>query len=404
MELNPGQQHAVEEIEAWIDDNNSPQLSLTGPAGTGKSSIMRMVKNILPAGTMWTAMTGKAALRLRETAGVNATTLHSALYSRPRIGHGGALEFDKLKKPEGGFLCIDEASMMSPKIYEDLQNWTADGVKILYVGDGFQLPPVLSQAEEQIYGKDFSVFSLVKGPKLTQVMRTGDDVIRAATQLREEDQLPRKSTGKYRFIRTSSPGNRAINDYLEDRSDHVLITWRNDLRMEANELIRKKLGYEGPIPVQGEPVLIKKNGQDVLNGEIIETNYFREGPKLAEVICHWFHDKYGTAILVNTMGKTRPMDGMMQFVKNWKSYNMARNSLKHPEPIPVTYGYVLTCHSGQGSEFRRVSVFLTESDLHNPHFRAMTKLPDGSEMSFATRWAYTSCTRSKDILTIYLGG
>lgn len=411
---NTEQREAIDRIRGWADKSESGlQLSLTGAAGTGKTTVLKAIQPILQSQDVcWAAMTGKAALRMHEVTGVNAKTLHSVLYKRPNTGKGNRLFFNTVKAPECKFLVVDEASMMPPKIYQDLQSWQMNGVRILYVGDGFQLPPILDFKEVKEYGDDFSIFKEVEGPSLKQVMRSGDDIITVATQLREENHVPKTNLGEsYKIRRSKTPGRDACGDFLKDNDNHVLITWRNKMRMQANRLIRRRLGFDGVLPHKGEPVMICKNGHDwfnkeemVLNGEIHWADYFTDGPKLGpEVDTMKFVTDLGINLLASTQGRVEPMDGSFPNVKEWKEYMKHFKVARVPDPVPITYGYVSTAHKAQGSEYSKVTIFLSADDMQNPHFKKDTVLPDGTRMSFATRWLYTSLTRAKTQVSLILG-
>src|ERR1041385_5108140 len=98
MELNKEQKVAVEAIKEWATGKGPALLSLTGAAGTGKTTILHEAKKHI-VGAAWTAMTGRAALRLSEAAGVKASTLHAVLYKRPEMLKGGEIEFQSLNVP-----------------------------------------------------------------------------------------------------------------------------------------------------------------------------------------------------------------------------------------------------------------------------------------------------------------
>jgi len=413
LNWNKEQREAIDRIRGWVDKSEEGlELSLTGAAGTGKSSLMKAIVPFLGEEQVaWTAMTGRAALRLSSLIELPATTLHSRLYDRPNEDKKGRLWFNRVKPADFKYLIIDEASMLPPKIYDDLRGWVMQGVRILYVGDGYQLPPVMSYAEIKERGEDFSIFREVPGPALKQVMRSDDDIIVAATQLRHEGQVPKKSFGGYRIKRSKTPGTDAIEEFLMDNDDHFVITWRNRLRMKANHLVRKRLGFSGLLPNDGEPIMVCKNGASdgkppaiVLNGEIHWGAGWDRAPKLGpEVETHWLYTDHGVRILVNTQGKDEPMDGMMPIVDDWKEYMRQRKIARLPEIVPITYGYVGTAHKVQGEEFRKVTIFLSREDLANDKFRKDTYLPDGTTMPFANRWAYTSLTRAKKEVTLILG-
>lgn len=399
----PEQQAAIDEVVAWAKDLfGKPMMSLSGAAGTGKTFSLNAIKKHLPGATSWSAMTGKAALRLSKLAGVAAKTLHATIY-KPPIANGKYLNFSMMKKPDCKFLVVDEASMVTPKIFMDLQNWANQGVKILFVGDGYQLPPILSLKEEKEYGEDFIIFREIKGPSLKTVMRSGDGIIEVASAVRENRTFPTNGNNSVAISKVKYPGLAAIKDYLEDQEDHILITWTNKMRMQGNAEIRRKLGHSGLLPGSTEPILICKNGQERLNGEVVFAHSFSPGPTLADVKTMWMHVNDGQDVLVSVDGKEQPMDGFMPNVKDWKEYHVHRNKQDLEEPLPITYGYVSTAHKAQGSEYRRVSIYLSDNDVYSQHFNKGTTLPDGEEMPFAIRWLYTSLTRAKDRATIYTG-
>jgi hypothetical protein len=403
IKLTPEQQAAVDEVVAWVRAPiGKKMLSLTGAAGTGKTTTLNEIRKALPGATCWSAMTGKAALRLSNLAAVSARTLHASIY-KPPIANGRHLNFSMMRKPDCQVLVIDESSMITPKIYNDLQEWVGRGVKVLFVGDGYQLPPIMTPKEEKEFGDDFIIFREIKGPSLKTVMRSGDGIIEIATGVRDTRQFPSKGNDSVRIDKVRYPGLAAIKDFLEDQNDHILITWTNRMRMQGNAEIRRKLGHNEMLPGPKEPVLICKNGQDRLNGEIVYANGFSPGPTLADVKTMWMHVNDGTDVLVSVAGKDQPMDGFMPNVKDWKEYHVHRNKQNLDEPLPITYGYVSTAHKAQGSEFKRVSIYLSDSDVYSQHFNKGTRLPDGEEMPFAIRWLYTSLTRAKAQATIYTG-
>ena len=396
------QSAALATLKSWIKaPMGKPMMSLTGCAGTGKTLTMSELKNYFPVDdTLWTAMTGKAALRLSQSAGVEASTLHSKLYGRPTAS-GKRVFFNTIKKPSCDFLIIDESSQIGGKLYSDIETWTSQGVRVLLVGDSVQLPPILSYKEEQEYGDDFSVFREVKGPNLSKVMRSNDGIIEIATLVRESRKLPLKGNDFFKIQKVQYPGLAAIGDYLDDPSDHILITWTNAMRMQGNIEIRRRLGHKTPLPGKTEPVLICKNGQDVLNGEMVYAEKFEEANTVSGVKLLWMTTTNGQKLLVSASGQSKFMDGSLPDVKDWKEFHRQRNNLGYDEPLPITYGYVLTAHKMQGSDARRVSVYLSGTDMRNEHFNKDTILPDGSKMPFAIRWAYTSFTRPKERGSFY---
>jgi ATP-dependent DNA helicase PIF1 len=149
--LNPGQQSAFNAIM------EGKSIFLTGPGGTGKSFLIKEVYDKLSSpshSVSLTAMTGCAALLLHS----KAKTLHS--WSGIGLGTDVVpLLVGKIKKSRRTLLrwmktdtlVIDEVSMMTPELFEKLEEIARKirrderpfgGLQLIMVGDFFQLPPV----------------------------------------------------------------------------------------------------------------------------------------------------------------------------------------------------------------------------------------------------------------------
>ncbi|KKW46585.1 MAG: RecD-like protein DNA helicase [Parcubacteria group bacterium GW2011_GWB1_56_8] len=403
---------AITEWYAHVDEGCF--FSVTGPAGTGKTTLVREIVTRFPSALL-TAMTGKAALRLQQLAERPASTLHAKLYYPPKGGED--LRFTRLRESESNLVITDEASMCTPAVFRDMQVWASSGVSFLLVGDAFQLPPVITGQELKEFGEDYSVFAHVDGGELKTVMRNAGGVLRAATRVRETGEICRQSDiddvatkNGYEFMQVRHPTETAVEEYLADRDDHLLVTWRNAVRMTANKMIRERLGHGGPLPDEGEPVLIKKNGQGRLNGEIVICAGFEAAEPIDTMQTMWMKVLGGEKILVSFEGgggngrEGEFFDGGQPWVENWKNYHIILRKKCLPEPLPVTWGYALTAHAAQGSQARRTTVFLCGGDDRSKHFRKPTTLPSGERTSFASRWLYTSMTRSTMRTTMIVGG
>lgn len=402
----PEQERVIETFREWRRSGSSSFFALTGPAGSGKSTLMREIA----AGTP-TAMTGKAALRLTQCTGQLASTLHKVLYYPPETNN--VIEFTKVREPESDFYTIDESSMMTPMVFEHLQEWVAKGVRFLLVGDAYQLPPVITGKEIERYGEDYSVFSQAKGSALETVMRNAGGVLRAATKIRKtgfiEEQSDLDNGLGYEFCPSRNVIEEAVDRYCAQPDDHLLITWRNAVRMQANKLIRARFGHDGPLPDEGEPVLIRKNGQGFLNGEIVRCGGFEAGPKI-DSMSTLRMSVQGSAFKILVSYEGSPVDkggeifdGGMPWIQNFGKYHAALKRQNLPEPVPVTWGYTLTAHASQGSEAERVTVFLANGDERNRNFCKMTTMPTGEKVPFSSRWIYTAITRSKKQATMMVG-
>lgn len=138
--LSESQKHAV------ITSINMGVSVITGGPGTGKTTIINTIINILEASGLKTAIaapTGRAAKRITETSGHYASTIHRLLeyyFSESenlmRFGKTGEdpLDYDAV--------IIDEASMIDLMLMNGLVSAIRPGTRLIIVGDADQLPSV----------------------------------------------------------------------------------------------------------------------------------------------------------------------------------------------------------------------------------------------------------------------
>ncbi|HEX3769759.1 MAG TPA: ATP-dependent RecD-like DNA helicase [Polyangiaceae bacterium] len=136
VELAPEQRSAVEEAA------RRQVMVVTGGPGVGKTTIVRAIlATLVRAGLVvrLAAPTGRAAKRLAETTGAEATTLHRLLDFDPK---SATFKRDRQRPIEGGAVIVDEASMLDLPMADSLAQAIAPGTRLLLVGDVDQLPSV----------------------------------------------------------------------------------------------------------------------------------------------------------------------------------------------------------------------------------------------------------------------
>jgi exodeoxyribonuclease V alpha subunit len=134
--LAPEQRHAVEAAAA------SSILVVTGGPGVGKTTIVRAILAVLDrAGLVvrLAAPTGRAAKRMSEATGREASTLHRLLEFEPRTA---SFKRDRHRPIEAGALIVDEASMIDLEMADALLQAVAPGTRLVLVGDVDQLASV----------------------------------------------------------------------------------------------------------------------------------------------------------------------------------------------------------------------------------------------------------------------
>ena len=134
--LAPEQRAAVERAA------ESQVLVITGGPGVGKTTIVRAILAVLDRGGVdvrLAAPTGRAAKRMSESAGREATTLHRLLEFDPKRS---VFKRDHDHPIEAGALIVDEASMVDLAMADALTQAVAPGMRLVLVGDVDQLPSV----------------------------------------------------------------------------------------------------------------------------------------------------------------------------------------------------------------------------------------------------------------------
>ncbi len=116
---------------------------LTGGPGTGKTFAMRALVDVVRGAgrrVRLCAPTGKAARRLADSAGHEATTIHRLLEWSGEEGGFTRDESDPI--PGADLLVVDEASMLALRLADALFRAVGPRTHVLLVGDADQLPPI----------------------------------------------------------------------------------------------------------------------------------------------------------------------------------------------------------------------------------------------------------------------
>ncbi|MGM0607381.1 MAG: SF1B family DNA helicase RecD2 [Candidatus Muiribacteriota bacterium] len=120
---------------------NSKIYAVTGYAGTGKTTVTRVILELLEtynAGKIvGTAFSGVAARRLSSVTGFPCYTIHSLL------GYNGKeFTYDKFNKLEADVVLLDEAGMVNSELFYCLIRALDDKTTFILCGDDAQLPPI----------------------------------------------------------------------------------------------------------------------------------------------------------------------------------------------------------------------------------------------------------------------
>lgn len=343
IDLTDHQRWALYQLVNGIREKNLTEQSLGGYAGTGKTTLIKYLTKFFP-GFAVAAYTGKAANVLRKK-DINATTIHSRIY-KPFFDNG-VVYFD-LNPDVGcdGFI-IDEASMVSQDIYDDLKSF---GLPMIFVGDHGQLEPVDSK------------LNLMEKPDYTleEIHRNAGDIAKFAEHLRKglSSRQFHGSDLSVQFL----PG-RSLKDEMLCEVNQVICAF-NKTRVATNIQIRKALGFEGTLNV-GERVMCLKNNPHagLFNGmQGIVRNLYRTRNR------NYMDFEFDGTLLEGVCYEDSCFGQ-----ESYKIKHQGKDS-----PNPFDYAYCITAHKSQGDEWDDVLVIeqLCKNWSHK-------------------RWAYTAASRAK---------
>jgi len=362
MQWSPQQEHALAAVADWLKARDRPVFRLFGYAGTGKTTLARHVADGVKGDAVFAAFTCKAAHVMRNKGCRGASTIHSLIY-RPRGEEDEIPTFDLNEDSAAGkasLIVIDECSMVDEEVGRDLLSF---GVPVLVLGDPAQLPPVA--------GGGF--FTDAKPDiMLTEVHRQATDnpIIRLSMIVREGGALAAGGYGASRVIRREDVEQEEV--ILADQ----ILVGRNNTRRSYNARDRQLLRRASEVPVAGDKLVCLRNDRKrgLLNGSVWHVDRARKPRK--GLLRYTLSPEEGEA------GKRRTVVSI-----NPAFFDGTAEALSYPErrrSDEFDFGYVLTVHKAQGSQWDDVYLF-DESFAFREHAR---------------RWLYTGITRAATRITI----
>ena len=364
--LTSEQLNAKNGILEALNDPYCREMSLTGWAGCGKTSVLSHIiqsDQVRRLRSRVMAPTGKAASVLgRKLKGTEVKTVHSTIYS-PFEGEDGGVRFSfQGIDPTVRLLICDEASMVTPRIQEDLLDSRA---KILWVGDPGQLPPVGAKSGYSALDQDHNFH-------LNKIHRQAKDnpIISLSSSIRKGGTMKLCSGDKLNVV-SKIRSKKRLDNIIEDHD--ILLCGYNKTRKMLNERARRLFSRSGEVVAEDDWMCVLKNHKfaGVMNGERFRVD---------RVIEELGHRLYKICVVMEG-GEDRVLDIYLITGDPEIDNQYTKSKVKLDSPVVVDYGYAMTVHKSQGSEWESVFVF------------------DEPIRGAATPSRYTAITRASDRLT-----
>lgn len=446
FEPTPGQNRVIEKLANFLSESWNSRNSLfvlKGYAGTGKTTIVSSLVNVLPKiqkRSVLLAPTGRAAKVLTGYAKKPAHTIHRKIYFALTTREGTiSLRLQQNLHKQTLFI-IDEASMIQNSSFsetslfskrdllDDLFQYifSGEGNKVLFIGDTAQLPPVglnYSPALDleflkKSYSLEIDTFELtevVRQAKLSGILVNATKVRNQIN--REEWGLPLFCTSEFRDIVRLSGAEleEELNSAYSgsSRENNVVVCRSNKRANIFNREIRSRILYLEEEINTGDNMMVVKNNYFwlppgscagfIANGDIIEILRIRKteelyGFRFADVTIRFIdypdEKEIDVKIILDTIMAESPAltqaDNNRLFNEVMKDYEDLASRRARVEKVKlnpyfnalqVKFSYALTCHKTQGGQWD--TVFIDQGYL-NEKMMNLEYL----------RWLYTAVTRA----------
>ncbi len=400
--------------------HTSESIFITGKAGTGKSFLLSEFRKQTNKNYVVLAPTGIAALN------VGGQTIHS--FFKFPIGVIDIKERKLNREREGLYskldmIIIDEISMVRSDLmnaidvllrkYRGELTMPFGGVQMVFVGDVFQLPPVLKDKVERetllnLYKSEFffdaPVFSEFKYQikELTKVFR----------QTEKEKQF-KKLLNNVRIGHVKDKELKILNSrhrsYVQEYEDSIVLTSKREIARGTNknkldEIIEEEYTYIGEL--SGKYTDLKNKGEKELENKL-PVPYDLKLKKGALVMM--LKNDSGNRWVNGTIGKIHSLEKEkiivkiqdhihiverqcweeIEYVLNKETKKLEKNVVASIVQYPITLAYAITIHKSQGQTFNKITVDTgTGAFAHGQVYVALSRCRslEGVVLNNALKW------------------
>ena len=433
--LNKQQEEVVQLVKEWFENYRQTKkqvFTIAGYAGTGKTfTINYLVENVLnlkPYQVAFGTPTGKAASVLIQK-GQEASTIHRLIYtpieteikSKVNGEEVKSVKVEFIKKesiPDYKLIIIDEISMVEEEIMKDLLSF---GIPVLCTGDIGQLPAIF-KSNDFLQNPDYI---------LTEIVRQAADnpIVQLATMARNKIPIPFGVYGKEVIVIPREAlkidqlqnillkadqvicGTNSMRNYLNNeirtlkgidiikhklptKGEKIICTVNNWLlyldKSERYNLVNGTMGYTEDCNIEDEDIKLGKINftpdflEETTDDILFDSGIFTEQEYTYDMHQRVFVMPNGKYILKEAPRSKQDGETIQDYRARLMRYVRAsKESTSEKQINRIDFGYAITVHKAQGSEWEKVVVF------------------DESFMfSDSEKWLYTAITRAKKRLII----
>jgi exodeoxyribonuclease V alpha subunit len=368
-------------------------LIITGGPGTGKTTIIKSIINLLTGegyDVMLAAPTGRAAKRMTEATGFEAKTIHRLL----EIGYTGKeddLVFAKNEDNpiEADVVIIDEMSMVDILLMNHLLKAIEPGTRLILVGDVDQLPSVGPGKVLQ----DLIKSETVKTVKLKEIFRQAEEsmiIVNAHKINNGEKPILNNKDKDFFFVTRNSPED-IVKTVVDLCVRRIPATYGFEPMREIQVLTPVRKGIIGVANLNTELQAVLNPKDKIKNEKVFRDFLFREGDRVMQIKNNYnlrwkkqdSQGTEGTGVFNGDTGIILEIDNEEQKIvvsfDDDKVVDYDFDILDELEPA-----FAVTIHKSQGSEFPVVII---------PIF-------PGPQVLMTRNLLYTAVTRARSLVVL----
>jgi exodeoxyribonuclease V alpha subunit len=351
---------------------------LTGGPGCGKSFTVKSVVTLArakQAKVVLAAPTGRAAKRLAELTGAEASTVHRLLELKP----GGDAAYDRDRPLDADLVVVDEASMLDLILANKLVKAVPPGAHLLFVGDVDQLPSV---GAGEVLRDLLADGSPIPAVRLTRIFRQAQQSGVVSNAHRINSGIPPVTQGLADFFLFAEEDTEEAGRLTVDvAARRIPAKFGLDPRRDVQVLAPMHRGPAGAGALNGLLQQAITPARPDLPERRFGGRVFRVGDKVTQIRNNY--EKGANGVFNGTVGVVTALNNEEQrlIVRTDEDEEV---SYDFDELDELAHAYAVTIHRSQGSEYPAVVIPVTT----------------GAWMMLQRNLLYTAVTRAKRLVVL----